>query len=416
MRQSLTIKFVLQVCITAIAVMAVFGCSGDARILEEGVEAHNLRVSSIVIKAPGSTIDPSTGVEQKLFENTNQTIALSIEATNTVGNVVSVSNENRLWTVSNTAVATINQNGVLQTHTEGPVSIGVSVGGIVAPAFELTVSDAPLVGLNSIIGDKALERCIPATYSVLGDFADSTRLLKAASWTIEDDSLGSYSNLPEGQVSVNGVNVGALELVATVGNFTATKTIDINNTLNEIIIQNPDVVIEEQDTVELVAVGRYLTESVDQLIDITSHVHWQNPEQQVVASVDSTSGVLSGHKSGSTSVTASCGNLLSSPKSVVVVEAGTSTDSSQLSFNDLNLLELELSDGAYTSLKVSTGSTYSASNDITASATWTVESGNTVSVSLNDGALTITPIREGLSLVKATYDGVDNIITVRVVP
>ncbi len=420
MSQSLITKRFLPACVSAFLVLGLLGCSGDARVLEEGIEAHNLQVNSIAIKAPGTIIDPSTGVEQKLFENTNQTIAFSIEATNTAGSLVSVSSDNRLWTVSNPAVATINQNGVLQTLTEGSVSIDVSLGGIIAPAFELTVSDAPLVGLNSISGDKALERCIPATYSVIGNYSDSTRLLKAASWSIENDSLGSYTNLPEGQVSVNGVNVGALVLVATVGDSEATKTIDINNTLNEIIIQNPDVVIEAEDTVEMVAVGRYFIGDEEQLIDISSHVHWQNPEQQTAASVESTTGLLTGLEPGNTSVTASCGNLLSLPKSVVVLEAGSAGDSSQLTFNELDLnesdlLELRLTDGAFTSLKVSTGSSYSVSNDITASATWTVEVGNSVSISLIDGALSITPLRVGKSTIKATYDGASSNIIVEVV-
>lgn len=415
MSQVATIKKCLYSCAALITLMAVQACSGDARLLEEGVEAHNLQLQSITIKAPNVTVDPTTGSEQKLFENTNQTIAFSIEARNTAGNLISVSSEDRLWTVDSPAVATINENGVLQTRTAGSVSVGVSIGGIVAPDFELTVSDAPLVGINSIFGDKAIERCMPATYSAIGDFSDSTRLLKAVSWNIENDSLGSYTNLPEGQVSVNGVNVGALELVATVGEFTASKSIDINDNLNEIIIQNATVALEANEFIELTALGRYVIDDVEQLIDITSHVLWQVPEQQSTASVGSSTGLLSGLEAGNTSVTASCGNLQSSPKTVVVLEAGSTGDNSLLSFNESGLLKISLDDGDYTALKVSTGSSYSSTNDVTASTTWTVEAGNSVSIDLNDSVLTITPVRLGVSSVKATYEGITRSLSVEVI-
>jgi len=212
----------------AIMVLALLGCSGDARVLEEGIEAHNLQLESIAIKAPTSTVDPSTGVEQPLFENTNQTITLSIEARNTSGSLISVSSENRFWSIDNPAVATISQNGVVQTHSQGTAIVNVSIGGIVAPEFNLTVSDAPLLGIASIFGDDSVERCIPSTYSAIGDYADSTRALKTVSWGIANDSLGSFSSLSLGQVSVTGANVGALELVATVGDFTASKNIVVN--------------------------------------------------------------------------------------------------------------------------------------------------------------------------------------------
>jgi len=414
MSQSTNIKNAFRVFVATIILVVLSGCSGDARILEEGVEAHNLQLQSIAIKSPSIVTDPATGAEQKLFENTNQTIAFTIQASDVSGGLVSVSNDNRLWTVSNSTVATINESGVLQTHAAGTVSIGVSVGGIVAPPFELTVSDAPLIGINSIFGDKALERCMPQTYYVLGDFSDSTRVLKAASWAIENDSLGSYTNLPLGQVSVNGVNVGALELVATVGDFKATKIIDINDNLNEVIIQDSTATLEVGETLDLSATGRYITDDAEQLIDITSHVYWQVPEQQLAATVGSTTGILKGLEVGNTSVTASCGNLLSVAKPVVVSAAGSTADVSQLSFNETDSLKLGLSDGNYTSLKVSTGTSYTESNNVTASTTWTVELGDSVSVSLIDGNLTITPVRLGISSIKATYEGVTRSIAVQV--
>jgi len=154
---------------------------------------------------------------------------------------------------------------------------------------------------------------------------------------------------------------------------------------------------------------------VEQLIDITSNVYWQVPEEQSVASVGSATGELSGLEAGSTSVTASCGNLLSSPKAVVVLEAGSTEDITQLSFNVSDLLQLSLDDGEYTSLKVSTGSTYSATNDKTDSTTWTVEAGNSVLISLNDGDLRITPVRLGVSSIKATYEGITRSLSVEVI-
>jgi hypothetical protein len=415
MNQLLTIKHVLYTCVAMSMLVFLQACSGDARLLEEGVEAHNLQLQAIAIKAPNIAVDPTTGSEQKLFENTNQSIAFEIEARNTAGNLISVSGENRLWSVDNPAVATINENGVLQTHTAGSVRVGVSIGGIVAPDFELTVSDAALVGINSIVGDKAIDRCMPAAYTALGDFSDSTRVLKAVSWSIDSAELGSFTNVTEGQVSINAVNVGALELVATVGEFTGSRTIDINDNLNEVIIQNATVALEENEFIDLTAVGRYVIDGVEQLTDITSHVQWQVPAEQSVASVVGATGLLSGLEAGNTSVTASCGNLFSSPKSVVVLEAGSTGDSDQISFNESGSLELSLGNGAYTGLKVSTGATYSGTDDKTASTIWTVEQGNSVLISLNNDDLTITPVRLGESSIKATYEGITRSLSVEVI-
>jgi len=394
----------------------LLGCSGDARPLEEAVTANNLRLSRIEVEPPAGSVIPADG---NLSANTGVSIAFGIKAWDTNSRLVALSSSNRRWSVNDTNVATIDENGLLYTRANGQVEVSVQVGPRKSNAFLLDVQDATLTGIARIEGDETIERCLPKNYTAIGVFNNQyERALPNVLWQLSAEGFGGVAKLDDARGRFNAVNVGMVDLIASVGDISLSKSIEIEDTLQSLRIAPEIISMEQGSTLQLNASATYLKEDVERTaVPVTLTVGWRVPDRNGIASVANNAderGQLTASAIGNTTVTAFCGDLAQQKTVLVVAEDSTST-ASELSFQNSSPVQLQVA-GAPRQLNISEGSSYVASEDISTSATWEI-TGRSGIVSLNASAtiVTVTPLIAGSTTVRATYDGLSESIEIVVV-
>ncbi len=386
------------------ALLAAAACSNDGRPFLEAVEAEDLQLKSIQIVQP-------TGLLPDLVVNTNARVSFNIEAKNTDDNDISLSPDNRRWSVDKPELASIDERGNFVATGTGRVVVRLQISGLLSE-FPVSIQDETFQMISSIEGPATMERCIPGEYFAKGMFSlGSERGLPNVEWSIVDTEFGSVGEAVDGRVMVNGTNVGALSLVATLDGQTFTQSITIEDTLQAIVIEPDNLVVQNGGTLQLTAYGQYFKDGVDEvarLPDITENVVWSITGRDGVATISNASpneGRVSTSSVNNTQVTAACGNL-EEPKALVVVARGA-TDNTSLAFDVGSPYEISLSAGD-TQLNVSTGSTYNRLEQVTINddTTWSVvEGGSVVSVNNTTAKGVLTPLRVGNATVQVEYKG-----------
>lgn len=397
------------------ALFAVLGillsnCSGDARPLEEAVEAIDLDLVSLAIVAPANSVTP-------LFVNSGTQTQFTLTGVTSSGQTVAVPRFNRRWTLDDSSVASISTDGLFNAiaPSAGPITVGVRVAGFRAQ-YELTIADGALTTITSIEGDNSLRRCDPASYFAKGMFNDafsSTRNVADATWAIAPTDVARLGDGQDGSIFVVGLNPGTATLTANVETITFSREIEIGTELQSIAIapEGPSVAVNGNNDLE--AVGSYLVGENLTSINITASVDWQIIEGADFVSVQNSGdnkGQLTGIAEGVALVQAACG-------ATQVAESVTITAAtSGLVFKQDSPLNVLLSDPEQ-QLNVSTGEGYSLENDVTDESDWEVISGSDVLSVENSGSDKgeITALAAGSATVRATYNDESVSISIRVI-
>ncbi len=428
----LALKKHLAVWVLGFAALGLAACDGDVRPFLEQVETDDLDLQALTIVAPSNALSP-------LFVSPGQGLTLTVAGTNTNGQSVSLSPYNRRWTSSDSRVLSITDDGYVRALTNGTSSISVQVGDVVATEpLSITVSDAPLLGIDSITGSsdttgmpaERLDPCIAVTYSAVGDYGgNDKRALQNIAWSIDDEALANDAELfrtsvtPVGSIRLvgrqpfNADDVGAITLSARVLNDDGEtderfnvfeRTLTVSDSLTDLAVQPATLSLLTGQTFQINAVATYST--TDNGV-ATGGVRWSvlnGAASLSVGTVASRPGVLTGRAVGEATVRASCGAF--SAESVVTV-----VNSGNLLFNRTSDIILELDDGDFTDLKVFIGDVSVAANERTNVATWASsdESVATVDTSGNVRGH-ITPVGVGTTEITAEYEGSRVGITVEV--
>ena len=268
----------------------LIGCDGDARPFTEAVEVRTLNLQSLEPVPP-------TNSQEQIFLNSGEGIQFGIRGLNGVDQTVVLSASNRAWSVSDGAVATINENGFLTALGNGTVDVSVSVGGIGSSIYSLTVANATLSSVTDISGSASLERCIPGDYFATGTFSDNTvRNLSNVSWTLNNPSVGELFETAGSATKLNAFNVpddsNTLQLTATVEGVEAfLKTIEVQNNLQTITIGPGTLPIEidENDELNLTAVGTYIRANADSATATSQTVITENVQWSIASGTDNAS-------------------------------------------------------------------------------------------------------------------------------
>ncbi|MBX2837334.1 MAG: Ig-like domain-containing protein [Gammaproteobacteria bacterium] len=387
--------------------LGLTACSGDSRPFEEAVEASELNLVSLSITTPPFVVEP-------LFVSAGAQVQFGLSGTNEAGGSVTVTNENRRWSVSDSSVARISSEGLLVAEAEGEVQVGVRIAGILAPEYSLTVSNANLDGISSIEGEDIVRRCDPSRFAAWGVFDDgSIRAIGNASWSLEPESVGRLEADSDGAIKVIGLDPGTLMLSATVNAFSRSRGIEVDSSLESITIAPVAPTVNIDGTEQLTATGSYVNTSGPASLNITQSVNWRvivGDEYASIIETGENAGLLTGVSEGSATIQANCGNLLESITAVV------SGSASSLSFLQASPFVVSLSVDSERDLNVYTGSSYSTSTDVTDAATWSVTSGSEF-VSINDGSNKgrLTALAVGEAQVQAEYNDITAVIDIEVV-
>lgn len=399
-------------------------CDGDARPLTEAVEANDFDIASIEIQPPPGALLP-------LFVSPDEPIQFSILGRTFSGGSVVLSSEDRRWTSTNESVATINDNGVLVGRSNGSASINVRVAGAVAAAFDIFVSDAALQSIERIDGnngDDTLSSCLPENFTAIGNFGGNEfRVIDDVVWTLDANSqmagaeIFNNSSTPVGAISLvgrqaTGGNVGDLVLTATLpadaetgqSQLSLSRSLEVSNTLTSLVIAPEAITVEVGNSERLVASATF-SDRPDTVF-VTNGAEWVvtlSPGVASVGDVSTSPGVVTGLSTGVASVSAICGTVSDS------IDVTVEDSSGSLSFNNNGSLILNLQDGEFDDLRVSTGDEFDASRDVTDEAEWSSSDTSVVTVdTVGNDRGTLTLLTEGTSNISAEFDG--TIITISV--
>lgn len=413
-RRRISPKALPALLVLAALAPVVTGCSGDARPFEEAVEVRELDIASIEI------LPPLTGSLTKLFIDVGERADFDLAGLNRDGGVVELGDGGRDWFVDDGAIARIDDSGVLTGLGEGTVSVGVSVGGIRANTFPLTVRTATLETIDAIEGPDAPEACLASRYGAAGRFSDgSRRALPGATFTLtsgtaelREPTAGDGNLLSSGGVDLVPGDSGAVGLRASVGPVAFERTLAVASTLQSLTIPDASRSVRVDGSIDLTASATYARGVGTATVNVTDTVNWEVVTGTANATVSNTSptrGRVFGTGEGNVIVEARCGEFSDTAQVIVT----TSGNSAGLVFerDDLNLRV-----GDVLQLKVSTGSSYSSRDDVTEDARFDSSNDNVVDVvRFGSTGGTIEAIAAGEATIEATHDGDTATITVTVV-
>ncbi|MBX2824630.1 MAG: Ig-like domain-containing protein [Gammaproteobacteria bacterium] len=381
------------------------GCSGDPRALEEAIEVDQIGLTRLEI------VTGITATEQ-IFINRGESLQLQFDAYS--GDTkISVSNEDRRWSVDNAAAATITRSGLLVGQNNGPVEVTVRIGGIVSAPVSITVSDADLATISTIAGEDSLIECSRSSeYTALGTFTDdSVRVLGNVEWSVAENESGFLLAAESDSAIVAALRAGTITLQAMVDDIEGLREITVNQGLTELTIVPDAITVERGASLALIARATYSDETDAPVSELVS---WSLDANTTVATLTQEvgeTGVLTGVSIGPTSVTATCGDTsvvadvnVIEPEVITAVEIEASEDPLVMSVN-----------GSSEQLRLFARSAGGSFEEVTNSASWSISAGDDNVVDLDDSGSSrgeITPLRRGRVTVTASYRNISDTLSV----
>ncbi len=378
-------------------------CGGGGQdAFKDAVAVNELNVIAIDVQSDNSVI------EVGMLENYRALGTVQDDP----GNPIDVTSRVR-WSTSNSAVASINQAGILTGRTAGMVAVRAEWADL-NDSKELEVSNALLQSIT--IGD------IPARISECGNgyqLSATGNYDDGSSRVITDDVIWTTSQLTLASIDRDGVLAtfgdGAVDLIATRNDLSGTavegrSSVTIEDNLNDIAVSpvNPTLAVGADRS--FVATGSY-TNDADRVI--TDSVTWSSDDANVltISNEVGARGFAEAQAVGSATVRAECdpSEDFANDESLVTVVTPATVNAVEIN-GGVAEVEVDLSDGdvqleAY--LKLSDGSTgdrVTDSDDISWAVVATISgTGAEVSdVSGSKGLVSFTAT--GITEIRARYD------------
>jgi hypothetical protein len=276
----------------AFTVLSGCGNSEDADKIRAIVDINTRNVTGIDVTSENTVIE--TGATEQftasgIVDEGNQP---AIDATNNVN-----------WVSSDPAIASINQAGLLSSHSDGMVTITARWADLSATK-DLMLSSAALESITVVDNASPVSVCSTGhQLSALGNYADATtrNISELVSWASADDSLLEIDE--NGRFTAFGS--GTVDVTATRNSISGTRPISIANNLSSISISAPATDVAVNDTLSFTATATYDDSSTG---DITRIASWQSDNTAVlsISNETSTKGVATGVAEGGANVSANC--------------------------------------------------------------------------------------------------------------
>lgn len=350
-------------------------CDGDSQPFTEAVEVRTLNLESVEVLSPTTTVDD-------IFLNINQGLQLGVRGISALGNPITLSANDRAWSVSDPSIASVTDNGYLRALANGSVQVLVSIGGLDSVGFGLTVSQATLSEISAISGLTTVERCIPQTYFATGTFSDNTsRNLDDLTWAVSNPTNARLFDSSGASTSLNALAaMDQLTLSATApGGQSLEQSLIVSDSLQAIAIRQLPIILDVGEELNVTAIGVYSDNTGEAIattreVNITEDVDWvvdTGTDNLSVSNVRGSKGLLTGlDEDNDANITAACG-LEDDRVSVDINASGTSTATTlgfkignELVTNNQITLSLAANSGSIFIL-ASTGSEYDEDDDVT---------------------------------------------------
>ena len=283
---------------TANAAIATVSDNGLVTAVAEGT-------TTITAKAGDKTATCAVTVSKKVIPVTSVTLnktslALTEQETFQLAATVSPDNatdKNVTWSSSNTAIATVSDNGLVTAVAEGSMTITAKAGDKTATCT-VTVSKKVIPVTSVTLNKTSLALTEQETFQLAATVSPDNATDKTVTW--------SSSNTAVATVSSNGlltaVQEGSATITAKAGDKTATCTVTVSKKVipvTSVTLNKTSLALTEQETFQLAA-----TVSPDNATDKT--VTWSS-SNTVVATV-SDNGLVTAVAEGTTTITAKAGD------------------------------------------------------------------------------------------------------------
>jgi trimeric autotransporter adhesin len=212
------------------------------------------------------------------------------------------------WTSSNTSVATISSTGLVTAKATGSTTITATSGGVSGTAT-LTVT-ATLVSIAVTPGTKAIAPGTTQPFKATGTYSDNSTqdITATVTWSSSAPGVATISNAASIQGLATAVAHGNSTITATSGSISNTAALTVTNgVLQSIVVTPANSSITLGQLRQFTATGTFLDGSTTTTQDITNVSVW-NSSTVNIATI-TISGVATGLKTGSTTITATWNSI-----------------------------------------------------------------------------------------------------------
>ncbi len=304
------------------------------------------------------------------------------------------------WSSSNPTVANISATGLVTANSAGTAVISARAGNVTGSSV-LTVTPTGLKSLQVTPNPVELSPGLTQQLTATGIFEDNTNqnVTAQATWSSSAPNVASV-NASTGLV--RALAAGEATVTATLGNLTATTNVKVKPTLVNITLTPANLTLPVGLTQTIRATGVFSDNTTEEIT-----VSWASGNA-AIATVSNT-GLVSAVNAGTTTVTATSGNV--SATASVRVEPLTLT---RLTIAPLSPTVPKGATQAFNATGVFNNNT---TRDVTNEVTWTSTNTSVLGISNANGTRgQATAVNAGTSVVEATLDGVSAATTATVSP
>lgn len=234
------------------------------------------------------------------------------------------------WTSSDETIAVLSNasgsQGLATSLAPGTATIKATLGNI-AMSTVLTVTDATLVSLEITPSTPTLPKGLPQQFFATGIYSDDTSqdLTTQATWSSSDPAIAAISNAAASQGLATSLLPGTTTISATMAGMTGSTTLTVTSaTLVAIAVTPANATTSLGISRQYTAIGTYTDASTR---DITKFVTWASSARSVatIGNSGGTKGVATPVSAGSTTITATSGNIPSDNATLTVTAATLSS-------------------------------------------------------------------------------------------
>lgn len=222
-----------------------------------------------------------------------------------------------IWQSSDTAIATINTDGILTSQGVGNVTVTATLGAI-NNTTDITITAATLNSISVTPGNISIANGTSSNFQATGFYSDSSSqdLTSQVSWQSNDPAIADINS--SGLLTSN--NTGSTTVTASINGQTSSASITVTAAaLSSINITPGQSSIANGTSLSFHATGLFTDQTTQ---DLTQQVLWQS-DNNAVSDIDF-NGLLSGNSVGSSIITASLGTI-SNTASVTITPATLSS-------------------------------------------------------------------------------------------
>ncbi|PYE31148.1 Ig-like protein group 2 [Idiomarina fontislapidosi] len=350
------------------------------------------------------------------------TETLNVEAYYSDGSVSDVTTQ-ASYMIVDSAIATVDESGVIESLTQGSTTVDVSYNGF-SNSVTVVVSDAILESISTSPSDSIeVYKEAQTTATATGHFSDGSTsdISSSVTWSSNDETVLSVSNhssspglitaLEPGTATVTAAQNGQESSFSVTVNDVVLTDISITTTQPSAMSLQPGVLSNNIEptavdpTVDNLPAGYDLqlfalgTFDNGDTSDITSDVNWQSTDSSVVEFSNPTSspGVMSGIAPGAADISATLSGVTAS-QSITVTDA--ILQSLNISFSSSDFFEEDMR-------QATVNGSYSdgSEQDLTSQVSWQIADSSVATVSNSNSGL-VTAVNAGTTTLTASFDGV----------